>query len=164
MQHYAVDWTEWLVHRIFFWETDDAKKGRIVRAIHHAGVYALLTLIIVSHTIYPAFWLQTGILAFCLLVWVQHILTRGCVISKVEQKLLKDESSFLDPFLELFQIEATEFSKQGILMLGSSVAVLLLSLEWIARVFHKIIPLVTAQFQAVSSAAHIPLPTSSLLG
>jgi hypothetical protein len=162
MQHYAVDWTEWIVHRVFFWESDDAKKGRIVRAIHHAGVYALLTLILVSHTIYPAFWLQTLLLAFCILVWIQHVLTRGCVISKVEQKLLKDEASFLDPFLELFQIEATEFSKQGILMLGSTICVGFMSLEWVARVFHKTIPLVRAQVQAVSSAVHIPPMMSSL--
>jgi len=164
MQHYAVDWTEWAVHRAFFWESDNAKKGRILRAMHHAGVYALITLIIVSHTIYPAFWLQTALLSFCIVVWIQHMLTRGCVISKVEQKLLEDESSFMDPFLELFQIEATEFSKQGILMLGSSVLILLLSLEWVGRVFHKLIPFVQAQFQAVSSVAHIPLTTSSLLG
>jgi hypothetical protein len=162
MQKYAVEWTEWIVHTVLFWETDNAKKGRILRAIHHAGVYALLTLIIVSHTIYPAFWLQTILLAFCFLVWVQHILTHGCVISKVEQKLIGDESSFLDPFLELYQIEASEFSKQGILTLGSSLFLALLSLEWISRVFHKIIPFALAQFQAVSSAVHIPLPKSSL--
>ena len=162
MQHYAVDWTEWVVHRMFFWEPDDAKKGRIVRAIHHAGVYAIATLIVVSHTIYPAFWLQTILLGVCVLIWIQHILTRGCVFSKVEQKLLKDESSFLDPFLELYQIEASENSKQGILMLGSTLFVALLSLEWVARVFHKVIPFVQAQLQVVSSVAHIPLPTSSL--
>lgn len=161
MQKYAVEWTEWLVHTTMFWETDNAKKGRILRAIHHASVYALFTLIIVSHTIYPAFWLQTVLLALCFVVWVHHILTRGCVVSKVEQKLLGDESSFLDPFLELYQIEANEFSKQGILTLGSSLFVALLSLEWIARVFHKIIPFVLGQFRAVSSVVHIPLPTSS---
>ena len=162
MQHYAVEWTEWSVHKVFFWEKDDAKKGRVIRAIHHAVVYALATLIIVSHTIYPAFWFQTIMLGICLLIWIQHIVTRGCVISKVEQKLLKDESSFVDPFLDLFQIEATEVSKQGILMLGSTVVVALLSLEWVSRVFHKLIPFVRAQLQVVSSIAHIPLPKSSL--
>jgi len=162
MQQYAVEWTEWLVHRVFFWESDDAKKGRILRAIHHAGTYALATLIIVSHTIYPAFWFQTGILFFCVLVWIQHMVTHGCVISKVEQKLLKDESSFLDPFLELFSIEVNEVSKQGILMLGSSLGVFFLSLEWVSRVFHVLIPFVRAQLQVASSIVHIPLPTSSL--
>ena len=161
MQSYAVDWTEWLVHRVFFWESDDAKRGRILRTLHHATVYALGTLIIVSHTIYPAFWLQTFLFGVCILIWIQHMLTHGCVASKVEQKLIKDQSSFLDPFLELYGIEASEPSKQGILMLGSSLVVFLMSLEWVARVAHKVIPFVSAQLQAVSSIAHIPLVTSS---
>ena len=105
MERYAVDWTEWLVHIILFWESDNKKKGRILRAVHNAGVYALLTLIIVSHVIYPAFWFQSIVFGFCLLVWIQHILTNGCVISKVEQRLLEDENSFLDPYLELLNVK-----------------------------------------------------------
>ena len=149
-----MDWTEWLVHRVFFWEEDDGKKGRIVRALHYAGTYILGTLIIVSHVLYPAFWLQTLLLGFCTLVWIQHVLTRGCVISKVEQRLLKDESSFIDPYLELFGIEANEKSKQGILILGSTVVVGILTLEWISRLSHKLIPLLKSQLTAVPQALH----------
>ena len=154
MEKTAVDWTEWLVHRVFFWEEDDAKKGRIIRMLHHGGTYILGTMIVVSHVLYPAFWLQTIILGFCTLVWIQHILTHGCVISKVEQRLLKDESSFLDPYLELFGIEATEKSKQGILILGSTVVVGVLTLEWIGRLSHKVIPLLRSQLTAVPQVLH----------
>lgn len=154
MEKTAVDWTEWIVHRFFFWEEDDAKKGRILRAIHHAGTYILLTLIAVSHILYPAFWLQTLILGFCILVWIQHVLTHGCVISKVEQRLLKDESSFVDPYLELFGIEATEKSKQGILILGSTIGVAVLSLEWVSRLSHKVIPILKSQIPAVPPVLH----------
>lgn len=163
MEQTATEWTEWIVHRIFFWESDNAKKGRIVRAIHHAGVFALATMIIVSHTVYPAFWLQTLLVGFCLLVWIQHVLTNGCVISKVEQKLIGDATSFLDPFLELFRIEANEQSKRGILILGSTLAVSLLALEWVSRVFHKLIPFVKSQFLTVLPILHIPPPLSSPL-
>lgn len=161
MEQTATEWAEWGIHRVLFWESDNAKKGRIVRAIHHAGVFALGTLIVVAHTVYPAFWLQTLILGFCGLVWVQHILTNGCVVSKVEQKLIGDETSFLDPFLELFHIEATESSKRGILVLGSTLVMSLLSLEWVSRVFHKLIPFVQGQFRAVLPALHILPPLSS---
>ena len=164
MEQTATEWTEWIVHRVFFWESDNVKKGRIVRAIHHAGTIALGTLILVSHTLYPAFWLQTILLGFCLLVWIQHILTNGCVISKVEQKLIGDETSFLDPFLDLFHIEATEQSKRGILILGSTLSVALLSLEWIGRVIHKVMPLVTGQILTSLSGLRIPPPSSSLSG
>ena len=138
MERYAVDWTEWLVHIILFWESDNKKKGRILRAVHNAGVYALLTLIIVSHVIYPAFWFQSIVFGFCLLVWIQHILTNGCVISKVEQRLLEDENSFLDPYLELLNVKTDNDSKPGILILISTVVMGCLGLEWLARVIYKL--------------------------
>jgi len=159
MEHTAVDWVEWIVHQVLFWESDDKRKGEILRAFHHFGVYALITLIIISHTIYPAFWLQTAILFFCLGVWAQHILTHGCVFSKVEQRLMKDERSFLDPVLALFQIEANEKSKQGILMLGSSMGVGFLLLEWVSHLLTITIPYIIQYFakapvSAVVSALH----------
>jgi hypothetical protein len=154
MEKTAVDWTEWLVHRVFFWEDDDGKKGRIVRTLHHAATYILGTLIIVSHVIYPAFWLQTILLGFCTIVWIQHVLTHGCVISKVEQRLLKDEVSFLDPYLEIFGVEVNEKSKQGILIMGSTLSVGILTLEWVSRLSHKLIPLLKSQLSAVPPVLH----------
>jgi hypothetical protein len=62
------------------------------------------------------------------------------VISKVEQKLIGDSSSFVDPLFDLFHVEPTKELSVMVVILGSSVGVLLLSLEWIARVHHKIIP------------------------
>lgn len=162
METQAVEWTEWIVHRLFFWESDDKKKGRILRAFHHFLSYALLTLIVIAHTIYPAFWLQTVLLAISSAVWIHHIATRGCVVSKVEQKLLGDSQSFLDPFLELFDIEATERSKQGILMLGSTLGVSILGLEWMSRVHHKVFS-IARQLPALTTTSipNIHLLTSS---
>jgi hypothetical protein len=157
METQATDAVEWLVHRILFWETDNKRKGRVLRAVHTFGTYALLTLIVVSHIVYPAFWLQTLIFFFCFCVWTQHILTHGCVLSKVEQRLLEDEVSFMDPYLELFRIETDNESKKGLLTLGSTIATAMLGLEWLARVHYKVRALVA------SSAVHIPLPSSSLL-
>jgi hypothetical protein len=166
METYAVEWTEWVVHRVLFWETDDAKKGRILRALHHFLSYSLIFLVVLAHTLYPAFWLQTLVLFGCGLVWVHHILTHGCVISKVEQKLIGDTGSFLDPFLDLFGIEATERSKQGILMMLSTVAIFVLTLGWFGRLHHKVIPYASAYASAGLRSAtalvpHIPRPTSS---
>lgn len=138
MERYAVDWTEWMVHTALFWETDSKKKGRIVRAFHHAATYALLTLILVAHVIYPAFWFQSIVFGFYLIVWIQHVLTNGCVISKVEQRLLEDEFSFIDPYLELFNVKTDNDSKPGILILGSTVVMGCLGLEWVARAIYKL--------------------------
>jgi hypothetical protein len=160
MQSAAVDWAEWTVHRVFFWESDNAKKGRILRELHHAVMYGLLALLIISHTVYRALWLQTFVLLCCALIWLQHVLTRGCLSSKVEQRLIGDESSFVDPFLDIVGIEANEASKQGIVILGSTAVTAILFLEWMSRVLSHLQGLV----RAVVPVLHIPLPLSSPSG
>ncbi len=162
MEETAVNWTEWLVKRMF--GDDDEKTGTIVRAIHAAVTYMALLCVVLSFTLIPALWFQTILLGFCGLVWVQHMLFHGCVFSKVEQRLLKDETSFLDPYLRLFDIEATERSKQGILMMLSTVGVSMFTLAWGGRVLREVLPLLTAQARAVAPALHIPLPLSSPSG
>ena len=160
MQSTAVEWAEWVVHRVFFWETDPVKKGRILRALHHACMYLLLSLLVISHTIYRALWLQTFVLLCCSLIWAQHILTHGCISSKVEQRLIGDESSFVDPFLDIVGIEANEASKQGIVILGSSAVTGVLALEWLARVLSRLSTLARGGVPAL----HIPPLSSSPLG
>ena len=139
METFATEWTEWIVHKVFFWEPDNERKGKLLRAIHHFVSNSLIVMIIVSHTVYPAFWLQTLVLAICILVWLQHVSCNGCVVSKVEQKLIGDSNSFVDPLFDLFHVTPTKELSIMVVILGSSVGVLLLSLEWIARVHHKII-------------------------
>ena len=148
-----------MVKRIF--GDEDEKTGTIVRAVHTAVTYMALLCVVLSFTLIPALWFQTLLLGFCGLVWLQHILFHGCVFSKVEQRLLKDDSSFLDPYLRLFDIEASERSKQGILMMLSTVGVSMFTLAWGGRVLHEVLPLLTAQARAVAPALHIPLPLSS---
>jgi len=144
MEAFATEWTEWAVHKILFWETDNERKGKLLRWVHHFMSNALLIMIVISHTIYPAFWLQTIILGFCLLVWLQHVTCNGCVLSKVEQKLIGDSKSFIDPFVEIFHIVPTQQITIAILILGSTLGVIMLSLEWVARVHHKLIPIVNS--------------------
>ena len=163
MEETAVNWTEWLVKRIFG-DDDNAKTGRIVRAIHHGASYLLLGCVVLSFTLVPALWFQTVILGLCTLVWMQHMLFHGCLLSKVEQRLLKDETSFLDPYLDLFGIEASERSTQGILMLLSTVSLSIFTLAWGGRMMREVLPLLTAQVKVVAPALHIPLPSSSPSG
>ena len=164
MEETAVNWTEWVIHRIFYWEEDNAKKGRLVRAIHTGTSYVILLMVVLSFTLLRAFWLQTILLGICGLIWLQHILFHGCVFSKVEQRLLEDETSFLDPFLELVGVEANERSKQGILMMLSTIGMAMFTLAWVGRVQSEIVPLLTAQARAVAPALHIPLTLSSPSG
>jgi hypothetical protein len=143
MESFAIEWTEWGINKVMFWEEDPVRKGKILRYIHHFLSNALIILIIVSHTLYPAFWLQSLVLFFCVLVWLQHITCNGCVISKVEQKLIGDRESFVTPILEVFHLEPTQELAIAFVIMGSSLGVFLLGLEWIARVHHKLIPVVS---------------------
>jgi len=163
MEETAVNWILWLA-KSTVGDEDDEKLGRIVRAIHHGASYMLILCVLMSFTLIPAFWFQTLVLGTCGLVWVQHMVFHGCVVSRVEQRLLKDETSFVDPYLELFGIEATERSKQGILMLLSTVGMFLFTLAWGGRLVREVLPLVTAQVRAAAPGLHIPLPLSSPSG
>jgi hypothetical protein len=142
MEAFATEWTEWIVHKVMFWETDPVRKGKILRYIHHFFSNAIIVLIVVSHTIYPAFWLQTIVLFFCVLVWLQHVTCNGCVLSKVEQKLIGDSDSFVTPILEAFHLKPTQDLAIAIVIMGSTIGVFLLGLEWLARIHHKVLPLV----------------------
>jgi len=141
MEAFATEWAEWAVHKIMFWEEDPIRKGKILRYIHNFLSNTLIVLIIVSHTLYPAFWLQTLILFACLLVWLQHIACNGCVVSKVEQKLIGDYESFVTPILEAFHQKPTPELATVFVIVGSTLVVFLLGLEWLARVHHKLLPL-----------------------
>jgi len=143
MEAWAVEHWEWAVHKMIFWETDDAQKGRIIRVIHYFMGYALIFLVAFSHLIYPAFWLQTVTLFLVTSVWLQHITCNGCVSSKVEQKLIGDNTSFIDPILQLFKLEPSQELTIFTLIVISTMATNILWLEWIGRLHHKLRPVVT---------------------
>ena len=149
MESIATEWTEWTVHKVMFWEEDPVRKGKLVRYIHDFLSNTMIILIVISHTLYTAFWLQTIVLCICVVVWFQHLLCNGCVISKVEQKLIGDTRSFATPILEVYHIEPTKELTSALIILGSSVSVIFLSLEWFARVHHKLIPFVLTVFERV---------------
>ena len=70
--------------------------------------------------------------------------------SKVEQKLIGDSTSFIDPVLQLFKLEPTQELTIFTLIVISTMATNILWLEWIARVHHKLFPVAsTLQFVAM---------------
>jgi amino acid transporter len=129
----VTDWVEWMLHKAMFWETDNGRKGRILRAVHHCMSYGILTLILVSHTIYPALWFQTMIMIAVGLTWIQHMILRGCVFTRVEQRLLGDQSNFWDPYIELMGIKPSTEVNTAVLITVSTVAFAFMGLEWIAN-------------------------------
>ena len=143
MEAFAAEWTEWIVHKVMFWETDPVRKGKLLRWAHHSAVNISFFLIVISHTLYPAFWLQSIMLFGWLLVWLQHVTCNGCVLGKVENKLIGgDPTGFFDPVYDIFRVTPTPELRDMIVILGSTLIVSFLGLEWLARIHHKLIPLV----------------------
>jgi hypothetical protein len=97
-------------------------------------MYLLLSAIIISHTLLPSsFLLLLTVYIVCVTIWLQHIITGGCIISKIEQKLLEDDRSFVDPFLKIFNIQITRETTIGVTVMGSTTVVALLGLEVFSR-------------------------------
>lgn len=107
---------------IFFWELDEKRLGTLIRFLHHSVVYSMVLLYIFSHTLYPSYWLLVLFTCIMSLIWLQHFLTGGCVVSKVEQKMLGDSNSFVDPILKILGMEISAANSQGLTVYTSSLA------------------------------------------
>jgi hypothetical protein len=133
IQTFLVVLLESIVRKLFFWETDSARIGKLIRWIHHTGAIVLGMLIFLNHTVYQSYMLFLGLYLFMFIVWAHHIITGGCIISKLEQRLIGDESSFIDPILEAFHIPITPESSSGLVLLSSSLIFMMLTLELMSR-------------------------------
>jgi hypothetical protein len=133
IQDYLLDIIEPLSKKLFFWETDPIRIGKLIRIVHNISIYSLTALFITVHTIYPSYILLWVVYILCFLIWIHHVITGGCLISKLEQKLIGDTSSFVDPILEIFNIPITPESTSGVLTLSTTIFIFMLSLELCAR-------------------------------
>jgi hypothetical protein len=77
-----------------------------------------------------------------------------------------NDSSFIDPFLDIVHVDIPNESKPGILILGSTLVIFMMSLEWFSRLRHYVTPLLVKLVESRSpmtvSVQNIPLTTSSL--
>jgi hypothetical protein len=125
--------TETALRWIFFWERDDKTLGKFVRFLHHGVIYFALIMYIIIHTLHPSYLLLCLFWVFALTVWVQHVVTGGCIFSKIEQKLIGDSNSFVDPILAAFHMPITPETTTGIVTMGSSCVMVLLTFELMCR-------------------------------
>jgi hypothetical protein len=133
IQEKILEYFELLVRNILFWEDDSIRIGKIIRFLHHMVMYSLLISLILVHTVLPSYFLLCCFYMCCFSIWLHHIISGGCISSKLEQKLIGDTSSFVDPFLDLFHIPITKESTVGITIMGSTLIMTMLSLELVCR-------------------------------
>ncbi len=125
--------TETALRWIFFWETDPVRLGTLIRFLHHSFVYCMIILYIMIHSVYPSYPLLILFTFLMSLVWAQHILTGGCILSKLEQRFLGDTKSFVDPILGILQMPITRESAIGLTTYTSTLVLAMSSLEVLAR-------------------------------
>jgi hypothetical protein len=65
--------------------------GYYLGILHVSIIISFLVLIIVSHTLLHDRWLKTGIFLFLVLMFVQHLVFGGCIITVYEKKLSQQE-------------------------------------------------------------------------
>ena len=130
-----VDRFETFFRFIYKWITDkDEILGEIVYTLHMFGFWTLMVLVFLSHTIYPLFWFQVLIFSFVCLIWVQHIMLRTCVLTSIERRLLGPESHvMIDSLLNIFAIPIQKETRMGVTLMLSTVGVMFLGLELVAR-------------------------------
>lgn len=127
------DTLEGVLRKIFFWESDDKRLGSLIRFLHHGLVYIMFAWYIMCHTFVPSYFLFLVFYIIIALVWVQHLLVGGCVLSRLERKFIGDDKSFVDPIMEAFHIPVTPESTEGFVVLGSTGVLAMLTFELVAR-------------------------------
>jgi len=73
----------------------------------------MITLILVSHTIYTALWFKVILFLTLFLIVVQHIILGTCFVSIFEKKYIGSETAHYDniieKFLSLFNVSIKEY-------------------------------------------------------
>ena len=121
---------------LFQWiSTDGEVLGYILAVIHILLVFGSTISMIIAHTLYPAFWFQCCITSILILVWLQHIVLKVCVLTVSEEKL---HTSFAPsiPYLSMFwsYVFNTDLnSALTTLVIAETVAVACFSLQLVGR-------------------------------
>jgi hypothetical protein len=130
---YFLELLEKYILRLCFWESDPVRIGKIIRFLHHLITYTTILVYIAVHTVVPSYFLLCGLYIWIGLVWVHHVLSGGCIVSKLEQRLIGDTISFVDPILEAFHMPITPETTSGVVIMGSTLVMLMLSFELSVR-------------------------------
>lgn len=115
------------------WLTTDGEiLGYILGFLHFITSIFIFVLLIVSHTIYPALWLQIVVFILLLVIWIQHVVLKVCVSVVAEKILTTNESPFHKLIHELFGVTPGTFSNY--LVTTETVAIGCFALEIIANI------------------------------
>ena len=110
IQDRLVDFLELLARALFFWLPSDYAKGRALMFIHAA---AGLGLIGVFFLLAPKSPFKVAIAIAAAIILVSQFAFRGCILSRVEQRLTGTKDTIVDPVLNLCNIEVTSANRMS---------------------------------------------------
>jgi hypothetical protein len=116
-----------LIDRIKKWLKQDGELlGHIVAVFHFMIFGVLLTLVFISHTVYPSVWMKLAIFLGLGAIFLQHVVFDACIVSVWEQNLTKSEltpfHSVLEKILKIFNITLSQYDKYLLVIEGVAVA------------------------------------------
>lgn len=138
-----------------WFKRDGEMLGHVVAVFHFMIFGVLLTLVVISHTIYPSVWMKLFIFIGLTSIWLQHVIFDVCVVSVWEKNLTKSEltpfHSVLEKILKIFNISLLEYDTYLLVIEGVAVgcfglellshfSVYIQSVDWapiLARAWHQ---------------------------
>ena len=109
--------------------------GYILAVFHFVISAGLVTLIIISHTIYPSVWLKLFIFVCLFLIWLQHVVLDICIVTVWEKQLTTGEITpfhrIVKDILSIFNLTLADYDSY--LIITESVAVGCFGLELISH-------------------------------
>lgn len=128
-------WIITLVTFVYSWFTHEGEVlGYILGVFHITISISIGIFIILSHTIYPEFYLQLGVFICLLIIWIHHLIFNLCIVIVAEQGLTKNESpytEFIKIFLDYFKLDISHYPIY--FMIAETVLVFVLGLEIVSR-------------------------------
>jgi hypothetical protein len=121
-----------LVTFLYSWlSTDGEVLGYILGVWHFVVCVTIFVAIIVSHTVYPVWWLQVFSFVCLLLIWLQHVFLQVCIVFIAERKLTNKEPPFYEIIRNIFHIDPEQFTLHFVI--AESIAVGCFGLELMAK-------------------------------
>ena len=106
----SADFLKRLITFSYRWLTNEGEAlGYILGSLHFTLFVFVVLLVIVSHTIYPNFWLQFSVFILIFLIWVQHIVLKVCVSTVAEEGLTNGASPYHTIFEKVFLVRTSDF-------------------------------------------------------
>ena len=137
IERFEYYWRKFVTVAYQWLTTDGEALGYILGCLHFMTSILIFLFIIISHTIYPAFWLQCTVFVCLLLIWIQHVVLQVCVVVVAERKLTNNTSPFFELLKDIFKVEPIEFATYFVLV--ETVAIGCFGLEIISHLSNRFI-------------------------